>query len=366
MNSASKKLLVFHTKVAPYRVDFFNNLALYFHMTMHIDKKKVYGALYSDLDVEKEYHFEYKEFSTTDGVVPTIRYVVSAIRRSDPDTIMVSECGLVSLIVVVYKYLHRKRYRVVSIIDDSFDMLTRDNQFSLRHEKAEKILVPRFDAVICVEPRVANFFKQNNGNGIYFPIIRDEVRYRSELTKSLGLARSYVEKYGLEGMKIILFVGRFVEYKNLTALIKAVQSISDDHVRLILVGAGPEEASYRRIADPARILFPGKMSGLELYAWYNVAQIFALPSVKEAFGAVVNEALMSGCKCLVSARAGSSCLVQDGCNGFSINPLDEQDIKRKLELLLQQVDYKQVADPVKPCLMPTTFKKEFKKVIEVI
>ncbi len=364
MNREKKKLLVFHTIIAPYRVDLFNSLASRFQMEMHIDRGKTDDSLFSG--VERDYRFAYTDFASSSGLLSTFRYVAEAIRGNDPDTVMVSECGLVSLSVVLFKRIHRRKFRIISMIDDSYDMLAGHNQFSRRHALAEKILIPLFDEVITVEPRVAAFFKDKYGKGVYFPIIRDEVRFRGELEASLGIAGSYRKRYGLEGKKVILFVGRFVEVKNVVALIHAVQSIDDDSVRLVLVGAGPEEESYRKIADKDRVLFAGKLSGAGLYAWYNVAHMLALPSVREAFGAVVNEALMSGCRCLVSDRAGSACLIGEGMNGYRINPIDSQDIKEKMVSLLRQVDGKSDMDKVKPCLMLTTFESEFKKVVDII
>lgn len=364
MSQDKKKLLVFHSIIAPYRVDFFNRLASQFQMVMHVDRGKTDDSLFSD--VERECHFTYSEFASSDGLLSTLRYVVKAIHDCGPETVLVSECGLVSLIVVLYKKLFRKRYRIISMIDDSYDMLAGDNQFSHRHAMAEKILIPQFDEIINVEPRVADYFKNKYGKGVYFPIIRDEARYRRELEASLGMARSYMDQYDLEGKKVILFVGRFVALKNVAALIQVVQSVEDDSIRLVLAGAGPEEVSYKGIVNTGKVIFAGKKTGQALYAWYNVAQILALPSVREAFGAVVNEALMSGCKCLVSERAGSSCLIREGHNGYCVNPVVVQDIREKLLVLLRQVDDACDLDTIKPSLMLITFEDEFKKVVDII
>ena len=364
MNQNKDKLLVFHGKLAPYRVDLFNSLASRFQMEMHVDLGGFDDSLFSS--VESECHFNYKTFSSSDGLLSTIRYVRKAIKDSEAETVLVPECGLVSLIVFLYKKIHRKGYRLVSMIDDSYDMLVCDNQFSRRHAIAEKILIPRFDDVICVEPRVASFFKNKYGKGIYFPIIRDEVKYRKELEASLMVARDLKKQYGLEGKKVILFVGRFVAVKNVTTLIQVAQSIDDDSLRLVLVGDGPEKESYIKVAETDKVIFPGKLTGMDLYAWYNIASVFVLPSVREPFGAVVNEALMSGCKCVVSQRAGSSCLVQEGVNGYCFDPLDVQIFKTRLEVLLQQVDGEHDLSSIKPSMMRTSFEYEFGKVLDAI
>lgn len=54
-----------------------------------------------------------------------------------------------------------------------------------------------------------------------------------------------------------------------------------------------------------------------------------LLSFQEAFGAVVNEALLAGCKCIVSEKAGSQCLVENDKNGYVVNPTDLENIAQK-------------------------------------
>ena len=65
--------------------------------------------------------------------------------------------------------------------------------------------------------------------------------------------------------------------------------------------------------------------------WYNIAHCFILASYKEAFGAVTNEALLAGCWCLISNKAGSQCLVEEGVNGYTFNPMDEDELVEKME-----------------------------------
>lgn len=70
------------------------------------------------------------------------------------------------------------------------------------------------------------------------------------------------------------------------------------------------------------IIFTGRLEGDYLYAWYNIAEIFILPSIKEPFGAVTNEALLGGCFSLISDKAGSNCLIKKGINGYVFNHSD--------------------------------------------
>jgi len=358
-----KRILVFHTMVAPYRVDFFNRLWHDYDMTMCIDIKEDYALLYGN--IENDYEFRYETFDTHGNISTIIKYVTRMLKRCKPEVVIVSECGIVSLLVVLYRIFAFKKYRIISIIDDSYDQLINKNHFSKKHSAAEKILVPRFDEVINVEPNVSEFFQREYGKGVYFPIIRDERKYRDVLVNSLENSNNYVKKYNLNEKKVILYVGRFVKIKNIERLIEAFNSIERDDIKLVLVGAGEEENSLRDLAGNDKILFTGKLTGNYLYGWYNVADIFVLPSLVEPFGAVTNEALMSGCKCIVSKAAGSACLIEDGVNGFKITPTDVNDIREKLLITINGVK-KGGGAIVKDNLMRTTFESEFNKITKIL
>lgn len=99
----------------------------------------------------------------TKGFSTTFKQMKQELKKCNPDIVMVSECGLISLIVIMYRILHKAKFKVVSIIDDSFDQLTEDRQFTKRHEVAEKLMIPRFDQVINVDERVAVLFRSRYG-----------------------------------------------------------------------------------------------------------------------------------------------------------------------------------------------------------
>ena len=99
----------------------------------------------------------------------------------------------------------------------------------------------------------------------------------------------------------------------------------------VIVGDGPEKTLLEKLSkDCSNVVFTGRLEGDSLYAWYNIAQIFTLPSRQEPFGAVTNEALVGGCYVLVSKLAGSSCLIKENENGNVINPYNQDDYEMTL------------------------------------
>ena len=320
-----KKLLVFHPIIAPYRIDFFNELSNRFETKICLFKRNLSSQKFDYSKIEAQFNFVPTYVEKRKGF---LRWIVGIIRRLQwykPDIVLCSEFGIATIVVILYKYLTFKKYRIVSMVDDSYNMVVEGNQFSWKHTWATHIIVPLLDNVINVEPDVVDFYQKKYGKGVYMPIIVDDLRYRENLKRILPISESYVKKYGLEGKKVLLFVGRLVCLKNVSFAIKAFFEANLKDAVFVIVGDGAENEKLRHLAnDNPNVIFTGRLEGDELYAWYNIAQIFTLPSIQEPFGAVTNEALLGGCFSLISKKAGSNCLIVENVNGNIIDPDNEE------------------------------------------
>lgn len=137
-----------------------------------------------------------------------------------------------------------------------------------------------------------------------------------------------------------VFVGRFVDKKNLITLIEAFAAYAaaagSDARRLVLVGSGEEEAAMRqRIAAlgvTALVGFPGFLSTNAVSRQLASALGLVLVSRVEQWGLVVNEALALGLPAIVSRQVGArDALVRDGENGFVV---DSEDVGQIAEAML--------------------------------
>ncbi len=137
--------------------------------------------------------------------------------------------------------------------------------------------------------------------------------------------------------KYFLYVGRLAEEKNVMGLLRSwiAYRRSGGTWPLMLVGDGPERKGLEAAAAESGlgkdVHFPGLRSSRELLPYYAHAGCFVLPSTREPWGLVVNEAMASGLPVLVSERCGCAAdLVLPGLNGFVFDPLDEIGLATKL------------------------------------
>ena len=129
------------------------------------------------------------------------------------------------------------------------------------------------------------------------------------------------------GQRHFIFVGRFVAKKNLGELIAGYGAYcaaagAGAH-RLVLVGAGPEEAAMRAriaalgIAD--RVDFPGFIGAEQVARLLADALALTLVSTVEQWGLVVNEALAFHLPVIVSGAVGArDALLRNGVNGYVV------------------------------------------------
>ena len=102
----------------------------------------------------------------------------------------------------------------------------------------------------------------------------------------------------------VLFVGRMYRRKRVEVLLRAAAMLAGriPELELRIVGNGPEATRLRAMAPGA--VWLGDVTRAQLAAEYNRCSLFCLPSVQEAFGIVLLEAMAAG-KPIVASRAAA-------------------------------------------------------------
>lgn len=135
---------------------------------------------------------------------------------------------------------------------------------------------------------------------------------------------------------------RFIAKKNLGRLVEAFAAYrheaGHDAWDLVLVGDGELRGDLEnRVAElgvEASVHFMGFRQYDDLPAFYGLAGGFVHVSTVEQWGLVVNEALAAGIPVIVSGAAGCAPdLVEEGVNGWTVDPLDVAGITARLKQL---------------------------------
>lgn len=160
------------------------------------------------------------------------------------------------------------------------------------------------------------------------------------------------KKYGVEGKKVFLFVGRLEPVKNVELLIDAFVQISKENkdVALMIVGDGTLMRSLKEKVKQSgtnEIYFEGYRVFPELIEYYKVADIFVLPSSFEPWGLVVNEAMICGLPVLISSKVGCETdLVDHNKNGIIFESENTEALLSAMKKMLS-VDLKLMGEAAK-------------------
>lgn len=141
----------------------------------------------------------------------------------------------------------------------------------------------------------------------------------------------------------ILWAARFIDWKHPELALKAAKYLKDKGCRfqLRMVGGGTLEEKVSglikeyELSDCVQLL--GYRTPAEVRELMEASDIFLQTSDRnEGWGAVINEAMNSGCAVVANYMIGAApFLIQHGKNGLVYRDGSEQDLFEKLELLLK-------------------------------
>jgi glycosyltransferase involved in cell wall biosynthesis len=138
---------------------------------------------------------------------------------------------------------------------------------------------------------------------------------------------------GLEGQKVVLFVGSMTQTKGLASLLAAWARLRDhtQSVRLVLVGDGPERARCQRLAQDLgiadRVVFVGAVYD-DVAVYFQLADLFVMPGTG---GLAISDAMVHGLPVIAAIGDGVEVdLIDQGQNGFRIPPNDTEALTQAL------------------------------------
>jgi len=157
-------------------------------------------------------------------------------------------------------------------------------------------------------------------------------------------------KYGLDGRKVILTVGRLVRRKGHDMVIRALPQVLETvpEVVYLIVGRGSEQDDLRQLAEEMgvqdKVIFAGFVPDEELLAYYELCDAFIMMSREEqddveGFGIVFVEANACGKPVIGGRSGGVSHAIQDGITGVLVDPCDVGAIRSALVEVLTNHEF---------------------------
>jgi glycosyltransferase involved in cell wall biosynthesis len=138
--------------------------------------------------------------------------------------------------------------------------------------------------------------------------------------------------------RVVLFAGKLQPRKNPELLVRSVAMANwaAEAPALIFVGDGELRAGLQELAPEA--IFMGFVNQTEMPAYYDLADVFVLPSFREPWGLAVNEAMACGTATIVSDQVGCAADLVDRTNGRIVKAGDTAALSKALVECLENSD----------------------------
>lgn len=155
--------------------------------------------------------------------------------------------------------------------------------------------------------------------------------------------------------KRILFVGRLIERKGVSYLIKAMPKILENiQVQLDIIGTGlmffELKKEVEKLGLGKVVFFRGRVDEKKIKNFYLNCDVFALPAVvdrwgdTEGLGVVLLEAMSFGKPVIASKVGGITDIIRSGVNGLLVPEKNSDDLaKAIIKILLNQKLRKRLA-----------------------
>lgn len=261
--------------------------------------------------------------------------VYKTLKKINPDVIIASEYNITSIKSFVYSKLHRKKY-----ISWSDGTLNSERFISKPQLFIRKFICKRADYFIAssTETKEAQIKYGAEKNKIEL----------SFLTIDVETFISALHKFTKRTNDIprILFCGYLLKLKGIANLIEALKDIKLDYI-LDVIGSGEEETNLKNLTKEynleKKIIFHGYKNREQLPEFYKNADIFIFPSLNDAFGLVLVEALAARLPIIASKYAGGARdTVVENENGYIVDPENTDIFREKIETLLKDGNLRKI------------------------
>jgi len=138
------------------------------------------------------------------------------------------------------------------------------------------------------------------------------------------------------GKFYLISIGRLIRRKGFEYLIRAMKSLPQDIV-LLLIGDGPLECELKSLADKEgvaeRVRMLGFLTREQIHVYLRRADCFVLPSLHEGLGIVVQEAMDAGLPVVVTDNGGQVDLIKYPRNGILVATGDVDALAKGIQRL---------------------------------
>lgn len=340
----TRRLVILTEIIAPYRIPVFNALAARGDVHLHV-------IFLSENDPSlRQWHVYKDEIKFSYEVLPNWRRrigkynallnrgVSAALRRAQPDALL---CGGYAYVASWQTAFWAKRHGVPLLLwSESTALDIRRGHHLVEFVKRK--FRQRCQAFVAAGKTSRDYLLALGASSLSIFIAPDAVDvlfFAASADKARRQEREIRTRNNLPP-RYFLCVGRLIKEKGVYELLDAYAKLDvsvRSRIGLVFVGDGPARQELERRAAAIQqgvVRFCGWVHREQIPEIYALAEAFVFPTYSDTWGLVVNEAMACGLPIVASQVAGCiPDLLQDGWNGFAVQPRDVEGLVRPMQLL---------------------------------
>jgi glycosyltransferase involved in cell wall biosynthesis len=205
--------------------------------------------------------------------------------------------------------------------------------FSTILRRVERHLFEHVDWIVTHGPMDYKKIKKLTKKCSFVPLPLDVHKF-----KQLSISKTKCLKTKLVGnnTKIVLFVGRLAPIKGVKYLLLAFKDVITAYPDsiLLIIGSGSDKREYELFAEnlgiKEKVKFLGYVSHDKLPNYYNIADVYVLPSLREEFSNTIMEAMACGVPVVATDVGGNPYLIKNGRTGFLVPARNPKALGEKI------------------------------------
>ncbi|WP_297510161.1 glycosyltransferase family 4 protein [Thermococcus sp.] len=330
------RVLLLHNQVAPYRLPVFERLKENFDITVYFCELKSKDRMWKT-ELLREFTFDWevlRGMRVGNIILNTPALLFRALRGWDAYLIAdnVENIPATWMVAIASKISGKPLIVWSEKIDSPWNRKVVDRSFlkGILLKLHEKVLFSLADVIVAYSKKAREYLLKR---GVSPGKILQGLQVMPEEVLPSGECQGFKGRVG-GCQRTVLYLGYLRPEKGIEQFIQSFVS-SEIDACLLIVGTGPlKERLERKYSSSEKVVFYGYASENEKPCLYRMADVFVLPTLRDSWGLVVNEALYYGTPVITTTAAGASMVIENGKTGFVVKAGDWAGLIRVLEELI--------------------------------
>jgi len=243
---------------------------------------------------------------------------------------------------ILFDILKSKVPAVVRIIDHAHP--ARNYLYEIYQEYIEKSgdFVKTFEACGYLLNKNYSMTFGKEINDANFHIVASNFSKKGVLFNGISENKIFLVPYGVNLDKFkfndnkdcnklrVLFVGEINQRKGIYQILETAKELNTLDIQFDIIGRGSKYCAELYKPYQKYVNFWGHVSFEVLLDFFFHSHVFVFPTLGEGFGLVILEALSAGLPVITTPNCAGADVINDGYNGFIINPCDHLTLKEKI------------------------------------